>query len=331
LDEERLLDSDEAYAEWYAWAKREISPDPAVCVGAAQAALQARLDGADRLAAETTARKSPAGRAVLLAQRVTDRRRAYAEWFDWARREIGGDAERLHAAARAALHRLETGGDSHEAARGARHAVGEPEPAPAKPTGTAQLEQALSMTALQGPLPDPPAKPSLMYGGFWRRVFALLIDGLILLVLVFISSIFLDSTPGIIDNNVAVLLWYVFWAIMFWGYFAGLESSSLQATLGKAALGLVVTDHRGGRASFGRTTGRHFGKWLSTLIVGIGYLLAAFTPQKQALHDMMSGSLVVRRDYVPLIAGLADRGFTPPPPPPVPPTPTFGGVYGANQ
>jgi uncharacterized RDD family membrane protein YckC len=92
-----------------------------------------------------------------------------------------------------------------------------------------------------------------------------------------------------------------------------------------------VTDHRGGRASFGRTTGRHFGKWLSTLIVGIGYLLAAFTPQKQALHDMMSGSLVVRRDYVPLIAGLADRGFTPPPPPPVPPTPTFGGVYGANQ
>jgi uncharacterized RDD family membrane protein YckC len=332
LDEERLLDSDEAYAEWYAWAKREISPDPAVCVGAAQAALEARVDGGDRLTAEATARKSPAGRAVLLAHEVTDRRRAYAEWFDWARREIGGDAERLHAAARAALHRLEAGGDSHEAARGARHAVGEPEPTPARATPTAQLERALSMAALQGPLPDPPAKPSLMYAGFWRRLFALLIDGLILFVLVYISLIFLYSTPGIIDNGLALLAWSVFWALMFWGYFAGLESSSLQATLGKAALGLVVTDHRGGRADFGRTTGRHFGKWLSTLIVGIGYLLAAFTSQKQALHDMMSGSLVVRRDYVPLIAGLADRGFTPPPPPPpAPPTPTFGGVYGANQ
>jgi uncharacterized RDD family membrane protein YckC len=334
LEEERLLDSDEAYAEWYAWAKREISPDPAVCVGAAQAAHQARVDGGDRLTAETAARKSPAGRAVLLAQRVSDRRRAYAEWFDWARREIGGDPERLHAAARAALHRLETGGDSVEAARDARHAVGEAEPAPAQPTGMERLDHALAMTAagVQGPMPDPPAKPSLMYGGFWRRLFALLIDGLILLFLVFVSSLFLDSTPGIIDNNVALLLWYVFWAVMFWGYFAGLESSSLQATLGKAALGLVVTDHRGGRASFGRTTGRHFGKWLSALIIGIGYLMAAFTPQKQALHDMMSGSLVVKRDYVPLIASLADRSFTPPPPPPPgPPTPTYSGAYGANQ
>jgi len=332
LDEERILDSDEAYAEWYAWAKREISPDPAVCVGAAQAALQARLDGADRLDAETNARKSPAGRAVRLAQRVTDRRRAYAEWYDWARREIRGDPERLHVAARAALHRLETGGDSLEATRSARHAVGEPEPAPPQPTGMDRLDEALSMkgAGLQGPLPDPPAKPSQMYGGFWRRFFALLIDAVILCPLVFISLIFLSSTPGIIDNNAAILLWYLFWAIMFWGYFAGLESSSLQATLGKAALGVVVTDSLGRRVNFGRATARHFGRWLSTLIVGIGYLMAAFTPQKQALHDMLSGTLVVKRDYVPLIAKLADRSFTPPVPP-VPPAPSYTGVYGANQ
>jgi uncharacterized RDD family membrane protein YckC len=330
LEEERFGDSDEAYAEWYAWAKREISPDPAVCVGAAQAAYQARLDGADRVAAETSARRSPAGQAVLLAQRVGDRRRAYAEWYDWARREIGGDAERLHAAARAALHRLETGGDSLEATRAARHAVGEPEPAPPQPTGMLRLDEALSMTAhgMQSPLPDPPAKPSQMYGGFWRRFFALLIDAVILFPLVFISLIFLSSTPGIIDNNVAVLLWYVFWVIMLWGYFAGLESSSLQATLGKAALGIVVTDLRGQRARFGRTTGRHFARWLSMLILGIGYLLAAFTPQKQALHDMISGTLVVKRDYVPLIASLADRGVPVPPPPPAPPTPNYTGVYG---
>jgi len=332
LDEERTLDSDEAYAEWYAWAKREVSPDPTVCVGAAQAALQARLDGADRLTAETNARRSPAGRAVLLAQRVGDRRRAYAEWYDWARREIGGDPDRLHAAAGAALHRLETGGSSVEATWAARQAVGEPEPAPPQPASMARLDEALSMKGLsQGPLPDPPEKPSQMYAGFWRRFFALLIDTVILFPLVYISLYFLFSTPGIIDNETAVLAWYVFWAVMVWGYFAGLESSSLQATLGKAALGIVVTDHLGHRVNFGRATGRHFGKWLSTLIVGIGYLLAAFTPQKRALHDMLAGTLVVKKDYVPLIAKLADRGFTPPPPPPVPPEPTYTGVYGANR
>jgi len=332
LDEERILDSDEAYAEWYAWAKREISPDPAVCVGAAQAALQARLDGADRLTAEASARKSPAGQAVLLALTVGERRRAYAEWYDWTRREIGGDPERLHVAARAALHQLETGGDSVEAARAARHAVGEPEPAPPQPPSIARLDEALNIKGpgVQGPLPDPPAKPSQMYGGFWRRFFALLIDTIILFPLVFISLVFLSSTPGIIDNEAAVLLWYVFWAIMIWGYFAGLESSSLQATLGKSALGIVVTDHLGRRINFGRATGRHFGKWLSTLILGIGYLMATFTRQKQALHDKMAGTLVVKRDYVPLIAKLAEPTFTPPPPP-VPPTPTYTGAYGANR
>ena len=59
--------------------------------------------------------------------------------------------------------------------------------------------------------------------------------------------------------------------------------------------------------------------------------MAAFTPQKRALHDMLAGTLVVKRDYVPLIAKLAERGFTPPPPPPVPPTPTYTGAYGASR
>jgi uncharacterized RDD family membrane protein YckC len=194
-------------------------------------------------------------------------------------------------------------------------------------TGVARMDSALDMksAALQGPLPDPPAKPSQMYGGFWRRFFAWLIDCVILVPLVFVSLIFLGSTPGSIDNNGAQLLWYVFWGLMFWGYFAGLESSSLQGTLGKAALGIVVTDYRGQRVNFGRATGRHFAKWISALILGIGFLMAAFTPRKQALHDMVSGSLVVKRDYVPLIAKLAEPSFAPPPP-----APSYTGAYGAN-
>jgi uncharacterized RDD family membrane protein YckC len=76
-----------------------------------------------------------------------------------------------------------------------------------------------------------------------------------------------------------------------------MESSEWQATLGKKALGLVVTDMAGNRVSFGRSTGRHFGKMLTNLIPAfIGYIMAGFTDKKQALHDMLAGCLVLRRN-----------------------------------
>jgi len=74
-----------------------------------------------------------------------------------------------------------------------------------------------------------------------------------------------------------------------------LESSARQATLGKMAVGIVVTDERGARISFGRATGRFFAKFLSMLILYVGYLMAAFTEKKQGLHDVLAGTLVVRR------------------------------------
>jgi uncharacterized RDD family membrane protein YckC len=80
-----------------------------------------------------------------------------------------------------------------------------------------------------------------------------------------------------------------------WLYFALQESSERQATLGKMALKIYVTDLQGRRISFGQATGRYFGKILSTLILGIGYMMAGFTAQKQALHDMMASTLVKRR------------------------------------
>jgi len=334
LEEERVgdpLDSDEAFAEWFAWAKREVSPDPEVCLGVAQAGVQASSDGADRATAERTARKAPAGQVVLLTRRVSSRRRAYAEWYDWARREVGGGPARLHRAAAAALRRLESGGDAHEAARAARLAVGEPEPAADAPSsGAAQLEQALeAATAQQGPLPEPPARPSLMYAGFWRRFLAWALDAVLLFVLFVVSFVFFIAAPGVVDNDGVIWPFLLFWVIMLWGYFAGLECSSLQGTLGKSAVGIVVTDLRGRRAGFGRTTGRHFARWISALILGIGFFIAAFTPQKQALHDMISGTLVVRRDYVPLVASMAERGVSQQQPPP-PPTPTYTGAYGTN-
>lgn len=69
-------------------------------------------------------------------------------------------------------------------------------------------------------------------------------------------------------------------------------SSARQATLGKMALRLRVTDLDGNRISFGRASARHFAKYLSGLILAIGYIMAAFTERHQALHDMVAGTLV---------------------------------------
>jgi uncharacterized RDD family membrane protein YckC len=83
--------------------------------------------------------------------------------------------------------------------------------------------------------------------------------------------------------------------IMGWLYFAFMESSKNQGTLGKLALGLKVSDLEGNRISFGRATGRFFGKILSGMILYIGYILAGLTEKKQALHDMLAGCLVVKK------------------------------------
>jgi uncharacterized RDD family membrane protein YckC len=78
-------------------------------------------------------------------------------------------------------------------------------------------------------------------------------------------------------------------------YYSLLESSAWQGTLGKKALGLAVTDLEGRRISFGRAVGRWFAKIISSLTLLIGYIMAGFTAKKQALHDMIAGTLVIKQ------------------------------------
>jgi uncharacterized RDD family membrane protein YckC len=78
-----------------------------------------------------------------------------------------------------------------------------------------------------------------------------------------------------------------------WLYYTTAESSQQQATLGKRLVGLRVVSDAGTRISFARANGRYWAKSLSGLTLGIGYLVCAFTPRKQALHDLMSGCCVV--------------------------------------
>lgn len=79
-----------------------------------------------------------------------------------------------------------------------------------------------------------------------------------------------------------------------WLYYSLMESSQRQATLGKLAAGIKVTDINGNRISFLQATGRYFAKILSGLMFGIGYLMIIFTEKKQGLHDILAGTLVVR-------------------------------------
>jgi uncharacterized RDD family membrane protein YckC len=86
--------------------------------------------------------------------------------------------------------------------------------------------------------------------------------------------------------------------VIHWLYWAGLESSVYQATLGKMALSLKVTDLNYDPISFARATGRYFAKFISALILCIGFMMAGWTARKQALHDLMAGTLVVKkRDF----------------------------------
>jgi uncharacterized RDD family membrane protein YckC len=155
-----------------------------------------------------------------------------------------------------------------------------------------------------------------MYAGFWRRVVAVILDGLVLgivtvpLNLAFGGGDDLGSNSGMYYSPEASSIG----TVLGWLYYALMESSAKQATLGKMALGIIVTDLEGRRIGFGKATGRHFAKILSALILGIGFLMVAFTQRKQGLHDILAGTLVVKGQ-----APSQAQTMTPPPPPPPPP------------
>jgi uncharacterized RDD family membrane protein YckC len=148
---------------------------------------------------------------------------------------------------------------------------------------------------------------TVQYAGFWLRFVAWLIDAIGLwfvgavlgLVFGFVGGI-LDSTTGANGTiqSIASVLAYAIGLAGQWLYFSLMESSAHQATLGKLALGIRVIDYEGGRISFGRATGRYFGKLISGLLCYVGFAMAGFTDRKQALHDIMASTLVVRRHPV---------------------------------
>jgi uncharacterized RDD family membrane protein YckC len=152
------------------------------------------------------------------------------------------------------------------------------------------------------------------YAGFWLRFVAYLIDSVVLAVglgaVILIGALFvgfgffrnlgdqMNSGDNVFAPIAILLLLPLILAAMAatWLYYAWFESSKHEATLGKMALGLIVTDLEGRRITFGRATARFFAKMITGLIpFFIGYIMAGFTEKKQALHDMIASCLVLRR------------------------------------
>lgn len=180
---------------------------------------------------------------------------------------------------------------------------------PAAPPGVAQpAPQVLSQNYAGAP-----ARP---FGGFWIRVVAYLLDVIIIGMGVWMLQLILspesvsrridpEAVPTALDNIFTLVS-----ILGLWLYQALLESGRKQATVGKMAVGLKVTDLRGARISFGRATGRHFAQYLSAMILMIGFFMVGWTRYKQGLHDMIAGTLVYKKHHVPQ-------------PAPVPGTPTW--------
>lgn len=140
--------------------------------------------------------------------------------------------------------------------------------------------------------------PRSQYGAIWRRFVACVIDYAIIATCLAPAVVLLiwaaDTTNSEIIKSLAGTA-VVFGAIIAdWLYNANMISSSRQATYGKQFMGLRVTDIRGERIGFGQATGRYFAKFLSTFAALVGFFIAIFTKRKQALHDIVALTLVLK-------------------------------------
>ena len=154
------------------------------------------------------------------------------------------------------------------------------------------------------------------YAGFWLRFVAYLIDGIIIgavqaIAIMPFLAVFgigvagnMDDMESMSDTQAMSMIGsmmaigftaqIVFWCITIL-YFSLLESSSKQATVGKMVLGLKVTDLNGEKLDFVKALVRNLCKIISYLILCIGYIMAGFTEKKQALHDMIASTLVLKK------------------------------------
>ena len=159
----------------------------------------------------------------------------------------------------------------------------------------------LQRARLDTSTPAPAGSATVEYAGFWKRLLAAAVDyficstaELMLVGILFVANVIrphsetfnaVYTVTFIVVAIVMTALYLLYWPLM--------ESSRHQGTLGKTALGIVVTDINGNRISFARALGRNLGRIVSAIIYYVGFIMIAFTSKKQGLHDIMADCLVV--------------------------------------
>lgn len=209
------------------------------------------------------------------------------------------------------------------------------------------------------PLPTDPNPPSYTYppyqaaypesanyAGIGSRFLAAVVDGIVIGIPIGIVAAVLSAmmtvrmiertsrdtsfNPGLAADTMGTFFAgfgfiMVISLIITWTYFAMMESSSWQGTLGKRMLGIKVTDLAGNRISLGKATIRLVAKTCLSGWFLIGYIMAFFTRRRQALHDMIAGTLVLTKaenpatanyaaQYPPQYSGYPQQPMYPPPP-----------------
>ena len=143
----------------------------------------------------------------------------------------------------------------------------------------------------------------IQYADFSDRLLASIIDGLLIIIVPFpvviVSSWIGQSLAGGEDWGLITgfCLGWIFVLVLAWIYYAIMESSSQQATLGKIVMGIIVTNREQQRISFGRASKRYVGKIISLVILGVGFIMIARNEKKQGLHDMIAGSFVLKKRH----------------------------------
>jgi len=184
------------------------------------------------------------------------------------------------------------------------------DPVATEPSSRPRTQESTVSTTYLEQVPPSSSFPAedLSYAGFWRRFVASLLDFIIIGILLFISRIAFDAigldllNDQILGDRTGSAWWTAFMfnesvlslavGTLYFGYF---ESSSGQASPGKRALGIIVTDLDRARISPARAVGRHLATLLSSAIFFIGYLIQPFTRKRQALHDVIASTLVLKK------------------------------------